>query len=240
MARKQVRRIAVRLICGKTPDSTGLKLSLVDSASIVLLVGATVLTVVVVNRELTERATPQGIVRVVPSAEVSLVGQRIGSPEAPLTIVVFGDFQCQYCAAAQGLIKAVLAEYPESVAFRFRHLPLETIHPYAWTAALAAECAGDQGRFPEYHDLLYALQDSIGRIAWTDLAARAGVPSVLAFARCLADETHTDAVERDVRTARSLGVNGTPAFILGDELIPGLPPVAWFERRVERAFRKVK
>ena len=205
-----------------------------DLASIGLLACASILTGVVVKRELGVRRGPPGVVKIKPRAEISLVGRRIGSAGAPSVVVFFGDFQCPYCARAQAPLTRILTEYAEDVQLVYRHLPLETVHPHAWKAALASECAGDQGRFREYHDLLYQVQDSIGRIPWTHLAERAGVASVNEFETCVAEERQNQAIERDIIVARSLGLNGTPAFVVGDELIHGLPPEGWLERRIAR------
>jgi protein-disulfide isomerase len=134
-------------------------------------------------------------------------------------------------------MKSTLADYPRDVKIMYRHLPLETIHPHARTAAMAAECAGAQGRFPAYHDLLYSHQDSIGTISWTDLAVRAGVASSREFEECLAQERFAGEVERDVLLAKELNVTSTPTFIIGDEAYTGVPPAAWIKRQIARTKR---
>jgi protein-disulfide isomerase len=212
-----------------------MRLSILDVASLGLLACALTLTGVVVKRDLISSRPRNAVTKVRPRADVQLVGRSIGSPEANVPVVVFADFQCPYCARAQAVIKQTLAEYSGEVKIMYRHLPIETIHPHAWTAALAAECAGDQGAFHAYHDLLYAHQDSIGKISWSDLAVRAAVPSQEQFESCLREERHTGAIERDVLLARELKINGTPTFIVADEAYSGLPPSSWFRQQIARA-----
>lgn len=201
---------------------------------------ALVLTGVVIRRELFSQASETAVFRVFPRPDVNLVGRVIGSEMASVPIVVFADFQCPYCADAQRTIKAILAADPDGVKILYRHLPLETIHPYAWTAALASECAGDQDAFPRYHDLLFALQDSLGELSWTDLAVRADVADTSVFDRCVSEERHAGTVERDVLLARDLGIDRTPTFVIGDEAWRGVPPASWVRKQVARARRHQK
>lgn len=210
-----------------------------DLAAFALAACAVILTSIALRREFLHNPPAAPVARkVFPGPPLTLVGREIGSSEAPVAIVEFADFQCPYCARAQVIIRDILARYPGRVKLLYRHLPLEALHPYAWSAALAAECAGDQGRFAAYHDLLYQLQDSIGRIGWTEFARRAGVPVVTELEACMEEERHTHAVERDVALARSLQLRGTPAIIVGDELVEGVPPARWISRRVARELRK--
>src|SRR5205085_997458 len=94
-----------------------------------------------------------------PKIEVAADPSRLrGNPNAPVTIVEFSDFQCPYCRAAEPTIKEVLDKYKDKVRFSYRDYPLKQIHPHAEQAAEAARCAGEQGKYWEYHDLLYAKQ----------------------------------------------------------------------------------
>lgn len=209
-----------------------MKLSVTDVASIGVLVCAVTLTGVVLRRELATPSPTTGEISVRPRADVQLVGQVIGAADAPVPVVVFGDFQCPYCARAQPILKEILRAYEDRVKIVYRHLPLEAIHPHAWTAALAAECAAEQGAFAAFHDLLYSVQDSIGTLSWKNLAARAGVRNRSLFEDCLAQERHAGSIERDILLARDLRIDRTPTFIVGDAMYLGLPPVRWLEQRL--------
>ena len=209
-----------------------------DIAAVGILICALTLTAVVVRRELAQGGRKEEARRIVQSPHLGLVGRAIGPKNAPATIVVFADFQCPYCARAQSVLNTLMEKYPGRLKILYRHLPLETLHPYAWTAALAVECAGDQERFREYHDLLYQLQDSLGVVPWSEVARRSKVGDLATFERCLKEEQHTNAIERDVLEARALELKGTPAFIVGNDLIEGIPPEDWFDRRITKALRK--
>lgn len=115
------------------------------------------------------------------SAQVS-GGHRKGVVGAPVTFVVYGDFECPYCAIlAQTVLPAIAARYPNDVAVLFRHWPLDN-HRYALPAARASECAAAQGKFHEYHDELYRLQDSIGVRSFVRFAADVRIGDTTAFA----------------------------------------------------------
>lgn len=171
------------------------------------------------------------------AAALASAGQVMGSPDAPVKIVEFSDFQCPFCARAQATIETVRRRHPDRVAVVFRHFPLDAIHPHARTAALAAECAAEQGRFHAYHDALFAAQDSIGVRAWDEFAAQAGVGNLPAFRECVASRRHAPAVERDARVAAGLGLQVTPSLIVNGELRPGLPTEEDLERWVLAAGR---
>ena len=85
----------------------------------------------------------------------------LGSIDAPAVLVEYGDYECPYCKAAQPVVKAVKAAMGDELALVFRHFPLSNIHPFAWKAAEAAEAAGAQGMFWEYHDLLFEMQPAL-------------------------------------------------------------------------------
>lgn len=104
----------------------------------------------------------------------------------------------------------------------FLHYPLD-MHPQAVPAALGAECAGEQGRFAEYLDVVYAEQDSLGNREWASLAARAGVPDTVAFNGCMAQEFGRDVIDRGKELGRRIGVNGTPTVIVNGWLLRPTP-----------------
>ncbi|MEK7125324.1 MAG: DsbA family protein, partial [Patescibacteria group bacterium] len=78
-----------------------------------------------------------------------------GDPKSSIVLEEFSDFQCPACGAAQPTVSQILKTYGDKIAFSYRHFPLLSIHANAFSAALASECANDQGKFWEYHDLLF-------------------------------------------------------------------------------------
>lgn len=191
----------------------------VDRASIVLVAAAAVLLVAAAARVVKRPARQAVAVRdwesLVDTSRLMEPGMR------EVRIVEFSDFQCPYCMRAQAGLHALQARYPGKIAVVYRHLPLTGAHPFAMGAALAAECARDQGRFRAYHDALYQEQARIGHTGWEAFAASAGVADLPAFRACVRSARHQGRIDEDVRHARRLGIAGTPSFIVEGRLLAG-------------------
>lgn len=155
-----------------------------------------------------------------------------GAADATVTIVEFSDFQCPYCKAAQATLKRISEEYGSRVRFVFRDLPLPDLHPQAPKAAEAARCAGEQGKFWEYHDVLFANQD---KLQPPDLVRHAGELGLAAarFEECLSTSRHAPAVERDIADARSVGITSTPTFFVNGLLLSGAHPFETFKKLID-------
>jgi NhaA family Na+:H+ antiporter len=140
-----------------------------------------------------------------------------GPADAPLTLVMYGDFQCPYCAAAQSIVRRVRERLDGRLRFVFRHMPLLEVHPDAQLAAEASEAAAAQGAFWEMHDHLYAAR---GKLGFNDLVAHAAALGLDAerVRRELTDGTHGPRVARDAAAAGMAGVQGTPAFFVNGAL----------------------
>ena len=135
-----------------------------------------------------------------------------GPVGAPVTVVEYGDYECPYCAAA----RPVLAELVDSSAGRvrlvFRNFPLADVHPYALTAALAAEAAGAQGVFWEMHDLLFQRQNRLGDADLAEYAESVGLPGGAVVGD--AAQPYGDKVEADFQSGVDSGVRGTPTLFI--------------------------
>jgi NhaA family Na+:H+ antiporter len=140
--------------------------------------------------------------------------------DGPLELVMYGDFQCPYCTAAQSILARVERRLAGRLRFAFRHLPITELHPDAQNAAEASEEAAAQGRFWEMHDRLYAAR---GQLDVADLVAYAGELGLDAerVRSALADHVHADRVRRDAAGAVAMGVRGTPTFFVNGELHEG-------------------
>jgi len=137
----------------------------------------------------------------------------LGRLEAPYLLVEYGDYECPYCRAAQPEIEAVLGAMGEDVALVFRHFPLSNIHPHALKAAEAAEAAGAQGSFWEYHALLFQNQPALAVPELLSYAGTLGLDEER-FAAELAAGSHGSKVHQDFRSGILSGVNGTPTFFI--------------------------
>ncbi|HEX8430263.1 MAG TPA: thioredoxin domain-containing protein [Longimicrobium sp.] len=196
---------------------------------------ALIITGLVVRRELFTPVPPASGVAEVPVKawrQYATTGSHLGAPAAPLQIVEFSDFECPFCAKTTTQLGELMNRYPGQVSVVYRHYPLESIHPNAFPAAVAAECAAEQKRFRAYHDALFAGQDSIGEWDWSRFATQAEVPDLAAFRECVASERPAARIRADLKAGKEAGVNGTPAFIFDGKMMTGAAGLAAIEKRV--------
>jgi protein-disulfide isomerase len=143
-----------------------------------------------------------------------------GPAGAPLELVMFGDFQCPYCRAAQPEVHRVRRELADRLRFAFRHFPLVEIHPMAAPAAEASESAAAQGHFWPYHDALYVSQPALSPELLLTLAVRLGLDAKR-MALELQEGTWRLRVARDLESGMASGVRGTPTFFVNGRLHVG-------------------
>jgi protein-disulfide isomerase len=139
-----------------------------------------------------------------------------------------GRTACPACGAFERVAAQLRAAHHEDVALVFRHWPLP-YHHLAYPVARASECAGNQGQFESFHDVVYAHQDSLGVVPLTEFARRAHVPDLVAFDRCASASQRVPAIERDIATAQRLGSRGTPTLIVNGSLLEYLPTAEQLE-----------
>jgi Na+:H+ antiporter, NhaA family len=148
-------------------------------------------------------------------------GDHVSGPaDAPFELVMYGDFQCPYCTAAQGPVRRVRERLGDELRFAFRHFPIEELHPDARRAAEASEAAAARGAFWEMHDALYA---SGGRLREDEIVATAkglGLDAERLRAELRAG-AHAARVQRDRESGERSGVTGTPGFFANGRLVEG-------------------
>jgi len=143
-----------------------------------------------------------------------------GSTDAPLVVVEYGDFECSYCGAAYPIIKKLQQELGDDLCLVFRSFPLSQVHPHALHAADAAEIADSQGKFWEYHDLLYEHQHSLDDAVLVHHATSLGLDGA-AFKRSLQQGEFKDKVQQSFMGGVESGVNGTPSFFVNGSRYDG-------------------
>lgn len=143
-----------------------------------------------------------------------------GPANAAVTILEFSDFQCPYCKVASETLKQVLAAYPKDVRLVYREFPLRDIHKDAQYAAEAAECAGDQGKFFEMHDAIFADQTKLDKDSIAKDAGNLKL-DMAKFNECLASGKFKAKIDADVKSGTDFGVSGTPALFIGDRFVSG-------------------
>ena len=150
-----------------------------------------------------------------------------GKKDAKVTIVEFGDYQCPACAAANPIVKKVLADYAgnQEVNFVFRHFPLDSIHANAHISAEAAEAAGVQGKFWEMHNLLYERQAEWSTLVapldtFVRYAGEIGL-NVDEFRTAVDQRRFAEIIGTDYSDGEKIGVNSTPTFFVNGEKLSG-------------------
>ena len=172
----------------------------------------------------------------------------LGSADAPITMIEFSDFQCPFCARFYSetlpLIKANFID-TGVVKMVYRDFPIQSIHPNAVPAAVASECADEQGSYWEYHDMLFDNMETWGPLATeTALEQFKGYAADLeldveTFSTCLDTGKYMDDVTKDYTDGVAYGITGTPAFFLGSEetgyiQISGARPYPEFQFAIEQ------
>lgn len=174
-----------------------------------------------------------------PREKVASAGRPAKGPkEAPIEIVEFSDFQCPFCQRANPTVDQVLKTYGDKIRFVYRHYPLGN-HPNARPAAEAADCAHQQERFWEYHDVLFAAPARLGNDDLKAHAATVGLDTTK-FAACVDGRQTKNIVDEDMKAAEAVGVSGTPAFFINGRPLEGAQPFAAFKRIIDEELAAMK
>jgi protein-disulfide isomerase len=154
-----------------------------------------------------------------------------GNVNAPVTIVEFSDFQCPFCGRARPTVNKVRETYGDKVRILFRDFPLQ-MHPQATKAAEAAACAGDQGKFWEMHDWMFANQ---GKLQVPDLKQHAADMGIKAdaFGECLDSGKYASRWQQGLADGTQYGVSGTPAFFINGRPLMGARPFEDFAQVID-------
>lgn len=175
-----------------------------------------------------------------PVVEVATAGrpERGGGAKAPVTIIVFSDYQCPFCKRAEATVDKVMKTYGDKVRLVFRDYPLP-MHPDARPAAEAAACANAQGKYWEYHARLFENQSALGSAKLKEYAQQVGL-DMTKFDQCVKERTFRDAVEKDLQDGAQVGINGTPAFFINGRMLSGAQPFEAFKEVIDEELASAK
>ncbi len=170
-----------------------------------------------------------------------------GNTEAGVMVLEFSDYQCPYCKRIQSTIQKLVEKYQERVAFGYRHFPL-SFHTEADEAAIAAECAREQGKFMEMHEMLYAYQKGQSIKELKRYARQIMLKNPKKFDECLDTERYREQVDQDIEDGSALGITGTPGFFIGSyntktrqvegEVLSGAQPISAFESMINKYLKR--
>jgi protein-disulfide isomerase len=180
------------------------------------------------------------------AVRVSVAGApMLGRPDAPVTLVEFSDYQCPFCQRFfLATLPTIKRDYIDAGKLRYLFLdfPLERIHPQAREAAVAAHCAGEQGKFWEMHDLLFQHQEALDPPRLREYGRRLGLDGP-AFDACLASDKYAARIKQEIAEGIAAGVEGTPSFVVGKTrpgdsvegaLIVGAQPMEVFRQIIDQ------
>lgn len=223
--------------CRRLPDRLARLESRVDSLAVIV----TVMNTVLQGGAHAARATFRAETATVDARH----GAAMGEAAAPVTIVEFTDFQCPFCSQHNHTTLPLLKrQYIDRGLVRYvvRNNPL-SIHPFAWRAAIAAQCAAAQGstNYWQYHDAIFAAQSALADSSFELMARHVGLTSAR-FERCRGDKTIATSIDEDMAAAAQAGFQGTPTFVIGRTrpdgmlrglAIPGAYPFAVFKAAID-------
>jgi protein-disulfide isomerase len=169
-----------------------------------------------------------------PVVNIALDGAPVrGNPNAPVTLVEFSDFQCPFCARAHATLGQVRETYKDQVKIVYKDYPLP-IHANAPKAAEASRCAREQGKYWEYHDILFANINALDVANLKKFAADLKLDAAK-FDTCLDSGKYAQAVAKDIEEGSRAGVSGTPAFFVNGRFLSGAQPFSAFQEAIDEA-----
>ena len=160
----------------------------------------------------------------------------VGPDNAPVTIVEFSDFQCPFCQRSVGVLRELRRMYGDKIRVVYRDFPGQN-HPHALPAAEAAQCAHEQGKFWDYHDLLFSRQAP--ETSWNFLALAAEVHlQTESFKGCLNSGRFRAEIYKDFQDGVRLGINSTPTFFINGRPLIGAQPIPAFQALIDKALQE--
>ena len=159
-------------------------------------------------------------------------GLTFGATNPKISIVEFSEMQCPFCKRFHLELDTLQSIYPDAIQHTFIHFPLP-IHAQALPAARAAECAHQQGRFPEMIDVEFNHQSELGAEPWSWFAAQSRVPDSVMFAKCMDSGVVPPRIAAGIELGKRLQLQGTPTFFINGWRINGLLPDSQMRRVVD-------
>jgi len=160
-----------------------------------------------------------------------------GERDALVTIVEFSDLEDPFSKEMYSNLKKLTQEYGDKVAWAYRHFPVVSLHPHAKKAAIATECAYNQGKFWQYTDRLFEMQDTLTKDVYADIANDLNFNEIN-FKECLKSEKVNAKVRNDFKQGLELGVTGTPATFINKKSMLGAVSYSTLKAKVEEIISK--
>jgi protein-disulfide isomerase len=163
----------------------------------------------------------------------------LGAATAPITLVEFSDYQCPFCQRVEPTLKRLRAAYGDKLRIVWKDFPLTQIHPQAFKAGEAAHCAGDQGKYWELHDVLFAKQSELQADDLKRHALQLGL-NADSFNQCLDSSKYGERVRDGLSEGTALGVNSTPTIFINGRRLSGAQPYEVFAAIIEEELARAR
>lgn len=168
---------------------------------------------------------------------ITVVDPQLGKEDAPVTVVAYSDYTCASCATIESILVSFLQEHPGSIRIVWKDMPNETRHSEAIPSAIAARCAGKQGKFWEFNAQLFANQSRLGNDLYQTIASSIGLDTP-SFSLCLDSEDTRPLVERTLAEGLALQITATPTLFINNERFTGSLSKSEIDRAISAAMVK--
>lgn len=159
----------------------------------------------------------------------------LGNKDAKVKVFEFSDFQCPYCSRFHTVMQELVKAYPNDVAWVFKNFPIES-HPLGLPGAIAAECGGEQGKFFEMADKIFAGQSGLTADKFNTFATELGL-DLAKFKSCVAEERPKNKIVADYQLGIDSGVQGTPTSFVNGEMVPGALPIESMKQMIDKLLK---
>lgn len=205
--------------------------------SFTILIGCLILAILVMMSRLPEEDagntnTNAAAVQPLDNPTVDFANPNVGPKDAPVTVVVFSDYLCPACATMNDLLNRLVTEYPTAVRLVWKDMPSRGLNRDSITAAIAARCAGQQGGFWKFHDLIFANRGALNAAMYQTFAEQVGL-DLEGFNRCLTGETSLPLVIRDQEEGVRLQIDATPYAFINARRLSGAPSYEMLRSMIE-------
>jgi predicted DsbA family dithiol-disulfide isomerase len=167
------------------------------------------------------------------------LGHAEGATPASIVFIEFSDYQCPFCGRSQDTVKKVLDKYDGKILHVFMDFPLTAIHPQAMPAAVASHCAEEQGKYDEYHKLLFDKQRELSSDNLKKWAGELGLDQSK-FEACLTSGKYEPTIKKSVEAGQKVGISGTPGFFVNGIAIKGAQPFEVFQKTIDEELARAK
>ncbi len=214
----------------------------------VFLLGYLLARLQILEKQTGQQETTGQIQQQAPQGKISVDAGHlpaVGNEDAKVEMIEFSDFECPFCKRYfDETFSQIKKDYVDTgkIKLSYRHFPLD-FHPAALPSALASECANEQGKFWEYHDLIFTEQEKIaGKTADVIIGqlktwAQGLGLNTNQFGTCLDNQTYAEKVTQDLNDGKTAGVSGTPSFFINGKLLVGAQPYDAFKAIIDEELK---